>query len=96
MAAMGAPTGYLAVNAGALALSTAWALFGQAPRGEKPRRILMLVLLALLFVPLLTGPDLNGIARWLPFGPFMLAGAWIGILFGEILADWYLGLFAIA
>lgn len=76
MAAMGAPTGYLAVNAGALALSTAWALFGQAPRGEKPRRILMLVLLALLFVPLLTGPDLNGIARWLPFGPFMLhAGA---------------------
>jgi leader peptidase (prepilin peptidase)/N-methyltransferase len=32
----------------------------------------------------------------IPFGPFMLAGAWIGILFGEILAGWYLGLFAIA
>jgi leader peptidase (prepilin peptidase)/N-methyltransferase len=32
----------------------------------------------------------------IPFGPFMLAGAWIGILSGEILAGWYLGLFAIA
>lgn len=32
----------------------------------------------------------------IPFGPFMLAGAWIGILFGETLAGWYLGLFAIA
>lgn len=76
MAAMGAPTSYLAVNAGALVLATAWILFGEAPRTAKPRRILMLVLLALLFVPLITGPHLNGIARWLPLGPFMLhAGA---------------------
>lgn len=76
LAALGAPTRYLAVNAGALVLATAWILYGQAPRTAKPRRILMLVLLALLFVPLLTGPHLDGIARWLPLGPFMLhAGA---------------------
>lgn len=76
MAAMGAPTSYLAVNAGALVLATAWILFGEAPRTAKPRRVLMVVLLALLFVPLITGPHLNGIARWLPLGPFTLhAGA---------------------
>lgn len=76
MAAMGAPTSYLAVNAGALVLATAWILFGEDPRTAKPRRVLMLVLLALLFVPLITGPHLNGIARWLPLGPFTLhAGA---------------------
>lgn len=32
----------------------------------------------------------------IPFGPFMLAGAWVGILAGQPIADWYLGLFAIA
>ncbi len=28
----------------------------------------------------------------IPFGPFMLLGAWSGILFGQSVADWYLGL----
>lgn len=32
----------------------------------------------------------------IPFGPFMLAGAWVGIIAGQAIADWYLGLFAIA
>lgn len=27
----------------------------------------------------------------IPFGPWMLAGAWIGIIFGERLARWYFG-----
>lgn len=31
----------------------------------------------------------------IPFGPFMLAGAWVGILAGQSIADWYLGLFAL-
>ncbi|GAA5097120.1 A24 family peptidase [Microbacterium yannicii] len=30
----------------------------------------------------------------IPFGPWMLAGAWVGILFGERIATWYLGLVA--
>ena len=29
-------------------------------------------LLALLFVPLLTGPSLSGVARWLPLGPLIV------------------------
>lgn len=32
----------------------------------------------------------------IPFGPWMLAGAWVGIFAGTALADWYVGLFAIA
>lgn len=28
----------------------------------------------------------------IPFGPWMIAGAWVGILTGQRLADWYLGL----
>lgn len=30
----------------------------------------------------------------IPFGPWMIAGAWVGILAGESLAQWYLGLLA--
>lgn len=29
----------------------------------------------------------------IPFGPWMIAGAWIGILIGEAVADWYVGFF---
>lgn len=29
----------------------------------------------------------------IPFGPWMLAGAWLGILFGEPIARWYLGIY---
>lgn len=32
----------------------------------------------------------------IPFGPWMLAGAWVGVFAGQALADWYLGLLAIA
>lgn len=28
----------------------------------------------------------------IPFGPFMLAGAWLGLIWGTPLVDWYLGL----
>jgi hypothetical protein len=76
MAAMGAPLRYLAINAAALGLVLPWLLFGRMPVSVRTRRVLVLVLLALLFLPLLTGPHLNGMARWLPMGPFMLhAGA---------------------
>ena len=33
-----------------------------------------------------------GRASAIPFGPWMLAGAWVGILFGERLAAWYVAL----
>jgi leader peptidase (prepilin peptidase)/N-methyltransferase len=31
-----------------------------------------------------------GMRSSIPFGPFMLAGAWIGLVAGEAVADWYL------
>lgn len=31
-----------------------------------------------------------------PFGPWMLAGAWVGIFSGEQVSTWYLGLFGLA
>jgi leader peptidase (prepilin peptidase)/N-methyltransferase len=30
-----------------------------------------------------------------PFGPWMLAGAWVGIIAGHELAGWYLSLFGL-
>ena len=76
VAAMGAPLSYLAINAAALGLVLPWIVFGRMPASAGARRALIMGLLALLFVPLLAGPHLNGIARWLPLGPFMLhAGA---------------------
>lgn len=76
MAAMGAPVRYLVINAAALGVALPWLLFGRMPGGGNAPRALILGLLALLFLPLVTGPHLNGIARWLPLGPFTLhAGA---------------------
>ncbi len=72
----GAPQHYLAVNAGALALGALWILFGRGPRTGRGSRILVAILLAICFAPLVTGPWVNGIARWLPIGGFALhAGA---------------------
>ena len=72
MAAFGAPRAYLAVNALSLVLGGAWTSLGRAPAGEASRRALALLLLALFALPLLTGPRLDGIARWIPAGPATL------------------------
>jgi len=69
MAAFGAPRSYLAVNALALVAGGAWILFARIPAAATPRRVAALVLLALLALPLLTGPELDGVARWIPLGP---------------------------
>lgn len=37
----------------------------------------------------------SGRKTGIPFGPWMLIGAWIGILFGQMLWDGYLGLFGL-
>lgn len=34
--------------------------------------------------------------KHVPFGPFLLGGAWIGVFWGVPLATWYLGLFGLA
>lgn len=68
----GAPSSFLAINAGALVAGCLWIAFGPGSPSPLSRRILIGIALAALFVPLLTGPAISGVARWLPFGPFML------------------------
>ena len=72
MALYGAPGVYLIVNGGALVLAALIVLIGLPEFGERARRIAGLVLLVLFALPLLTGPSVNGIERWLPLGPFIL------------------------
>lgn len=79
----GAPANYLLVNAGALVVALLLVLFVSAPRSLRVRRGLTLALLLALFVPLATGPSVEGVARWLPLGPFLLHTA--GLLVPAIL-----------
>ena len=72
MATGGAPPAYLIVNSGALALAALIVMIGIPKLGHQARIITGVVLLALFALPLLTGPSMNGIARWLPIGPFIL------------------------
>ena len=72
MRAFGAPSSYIAVDAAALAIALLWIALGRLPTCALHRRLLATALLALLALPLLTGPGLNGVARWLPLGPFTL------------------------
>lgn len=79
----GAPSHYVAINAGALALGLGLALLVKAPSSQKARRIMTGILLAGLFLPLITGPYPGGVARWLPIGPFTLHTA--GLILPAIL-----------
>ncbi len=79
-----APAQHLAINGGALVLGLAIVAFGSAPSSTNYRRILLCGMLAALFLPLLTGPWISGVARWLPLGPFTLHTA--GLLLPAILA----------
>jgi hypothetical protein len=72
MAWAGAPPAFLAVNAGALAGAMLWLGFGRLPTGPSARRTLAIALIVLFALPLVTGPQVNEIARWLPLGPFPL------------------------
>lgn len=67
---VGAPRTYPAINAAALAVASVLALGAPAIETPRARRMVALVLIALLFLPLATGPHVNGIARWLPLGSF--------------------------
>ncbi|MFA6218193.1 MAG: hypothetical protein WC692_00245 [Erythrobacter sp.] len=78
----GAPASYLVTNAAALAVGALPILRPPAP-GLAVRRAMVLVALAALFVPLATGPEILGIARWLRFGPVQLHA---GMLFVPSLA----------
>jgi hypothetical protein len=70
--AFDAPARMLAVNAGALAAGLAWVMWGRLPSRPEARLSLAALGAGLLFMPLLTGPDLGGVTRWFPLGPMTL------------------------
>ena len=72
LALFGAPSSYIHVNAVALAAGSLWAIFGWLPSDLKVSRGLMFALVILLGLPLLVGPEVDGIARWLRLGGFNL------------------------
>ena len=72
LAGFGAPRAYLAINAGALVLGLVWIGVGRMPGGSRVRRTLAIILIVLFALPLLTGPEVNDVTRWLPLGPIVL------------------------
>lgn len=72
LALANAPQQYLLIHSACLAIACLWAAIGRAPVSVTGVRILCFFLLAMLYLPLLTGPEMNGIARWVPVGPFSL------------------------
>lgn len=73
--ALGAPPLYWQSNLGALALACALIVLLPA-LGERQGRVLAGLLLALLLIAAIAGPDYNGVQRWLALGPVRLnAGA---------------------
>ncbi len=98
LATGGAPAHYLAVNGSALLFAFGWIAIGRVPDSEVAKRALPAVLLALFALPLLAGPDIEGVRRWLPLGPMSLhAGMLIIPLLGCLCArdprydPWVLG-----
>ncbi|GAA0767394.1 hypothetical protein FHS52_001673 [Erythromicrobium ramosum] len=81
-----APTRLIAVNAGALALAVVWVLFGRLPAERNPRLVLASGAILALFLPLLTGPEMGGVARWLPAGPVSLHSGALLLPFVTIIA----------
>lgn len=70
-----APQRLILINAGALVLALAWIAFGRLPADRRVRLGIAWASAALLFVPLATGPEMGGVARWFPAGPITLHSA---------------------
>ena len=79
LAAFGAPGDYLLANSLGLALGLALLLVLNAPERQNSARALTLALLALLFVPLVAGPEYNDITRWIALGPVRLHAGMLAI-----------------
>lgn len=72
LAAFGAPLRLIAVNAGALVIGVLWAAWGRLPSGSAARLGLAAMAAALLVLPVLIGPEVGGVSRWLRAGPVLL------------------------
>ncbi|MFC3100706.1 hypothetical protein [Altererythrobacter lauratis] len=80
MALLGAPSGHVLINAAALAAGVTLLLaWPPVLSNRRSGRTLTLVLLALLYVPWIAGPDLAGITRWIALGPITLHAGLLAI-----------------
>ncbi len=70
--AYGAPQSHLLINGGALALGLVWIVVGPRLSNLRSVRIVGALAILLLALPLATGPNIEGVARWIPLGPFQL------------------------
>jgi hypothetical protein len=68
----GAPARLITGNAGALALALLWAALGRLPTRPKASVGLAAICALLLFVPVLIGPEVGGVSRWLRAGPVLM------------------------
>ena len=79
MHAYGAPQSYILVNSGALLVAALW-IFLRPPLSSRRTMHIAGGLVVVLFVlPLLTGPEVNGVARWIPVGPFQFHSGAIAV-----------------
>ncbi len=72
MVVSGAPPQYLAINAIALGLALGLIHYEYRPKTELVGAILTLVAIGILVLPILFGPDIGGIRRWIGMGPLHL------------------------
>ncbi|WP_279350013.1 hypothetical protein [Erythrobacter litoralis] len=79
MAWAGSPESYRILNAAALGFASIWLVFARAPNTVRQWRILAIAALFALCLPFLTGPGVNGVARWISFGPVGLNSGAIAI-----------------
>ncbi|MBX7541727.1 hypothetical protein [Qipengyuania sphaerica] len=67
-----APRHYALVNLTAFALGLLAIAFARIPKKANTLTGIGIVLVCLLALPILTGPSLDGVTRWLPLGPLKL------------------------
>lgn len=76
--ALGAPPHYWQTNLGTLVLAFALILLLPAP-AERQRRIVAGALIVVLFAAAITGPEYNGVQRWLALGPVRLNAGFLAL-----------------
>lgn len=67
-----APERLLLINAGALAAALVWIMLGRLPTSRAARLSLAIAAVIALLLPLLIGPTVGGVSRWLQAGPMSL------------------------
>ena len=72
LASFHAPQSYVLINGAAIVAAFVWIAFGRLPSGLAARRALTIALLALLAAPLVAGPVVYDVARWVTVGGFSL------------------------